>query len=182
MGERTGVKASTSPAWKRVLGSVAPVVAAALGGPLAGVAVQRIGAALGLKDATEDQLEAAIAAAPPETLAKLKELELAFQKEMATLGIELERLDAGDRASSRARQVSMKDWTPNILAFLVLGIFLVVQWTVIHNSLPESTKDSVIRTLGTLDMMVGAVVQYFFGSSRSSRAKDEVLGRVAEKA
>jgi|GEM_PF-3021682 len=53
---------------KGLIGNVAPTIATALGGPLAGGAVKLLTGALGLKDkATESQIMDAVANASPET-------------------------------------------------------------------------------------------------------------------
>lgn len=164
--------------WKDLIRSVAPSLATALGGPLAGVAVREIaGKVLGKPDATEDDVAAAMAAANPETLLKLRELDQQFKKDMAALGVELERLDSADRKDARARQVAMKDWTPNVLAAIVLLAFGVTHWHLLNHAVPQDMKELIARMLATLDAMVMLVLSYFFGSSRGSRAKDELIAR-----
>lgn len=168
--------------WKSVLGAVAPTVASALGGPFAGAAVKSIASKLGLSDApSQKDLEVAVLGADPDTLLKLREAENEFQTKMAQLGIDLEKIDADDRSSARQRQVAMKDWTPNVLAGIILVGFFVVQWFSFTHVMPTGQGDVIARTLGTLDMMTGAVVFYFFGSSRGSRAKDETISTALAK-
>ncbi len=164
--------------WKDLIRSVAPSLATALGGPLAGVAVREIaGKILGKPNASEDDVAVAMASASPETLLKLRELDQEFSKHMAELGVELEKLDASDRKDARARQVAMRDWTPNVLAMCVVAVFFLAQWHLFHNVVPETMKELVARLLGTIDAMVMLVLSYFFGSSRGSRAKDELLAK-----
>ena len=168
--------------WKKIVGAIAPSLATALGGPLAGVAVREIGGKLlGNEQASEDQVAAAISGATPEQLAELKKIDADFEKRMAELGIELEKLDAGDRSDARARQVAMKDHTPNILGAIILLGFFTVMGVFIFHEVPDSAREIVLRALGTLDAMATGVVWFFFGSSRGSRQKDEIIGRTTEK-
>lgn len=164
--------------WKDLIRSVAPSLATALGGPLAGVAVREIaGKILGKPDASEEDVAVAMASADPDMLLKLRNLDMEFSKHMADLGVELEKLDAADRNNARARQIAMRDWTPNVLAVLVIGCFLATQWYLFHHVVPETMKELVARFLGTLDAIVMLVLSFFFGSSRSSHAKDELLAK-----
>lgn len=117
--------------WKGIVGAVAPTLATALGGPLAGVAVKTIATQfLGKPDASESDVEQAVLAADPQALIRLKEIDLEFEKAMASAGIELERLGMQDRVSAREREIKTGDsWTPRAIAALV-----VVGWFLIRSS------------------------------------------------
>lgn len=165
--------------WKKTLGSFAPNVARMIGGPLGQMAVNIATAVLGIPP-TQDALKAKVATLTPDDLVKLKEAEHKFLEAMRAAEIDVEKIDAEDRANARARQVAMKDWMPNVLGGMVLVGFFWVQGTLIVNptiAAAIAENPSVMRTLGTLDTLVAAVVFYFFGSSAGSRAKD---ARVAE--
>lgn len=166
--------------WKKIVGAVAPTLARALGGPLAGMAVSAIATKLGV-DVDEKSIDAAIASGGPELLLKLHQADQEFAAKMAELDVDLEKVAAGDRDSARKRQVELHDPTPNILALIILTGFFAVQWFVVTHVIPEASKDIVGRTLGTLDMMTGAVVFYFFGSSKGSTAKDRTIDREIAK-
>ena len=98
---------------KGILGAVAPTIATALGGPLAGVAVRQIGSALGLDDtATQDDVMQAVAKADPETLTKIKQVEADFKVKMKELDVSLAKLEVEDRSSARNRELQTKDKTP----------------------------------------------------------------------
>lgn len=73
----------------------------------------------------------------------------------------------------------MKDWTPNVLGAIVVLGFFAVQWYLLDHVIDGEQKDYILRTLGTLDALLVMVFQYFFGSSRGSKEKDAILGRVA---
>jgi hypothetical protein len=172
--------------WKKIVGAVAPTLATALGGPLAGIAVKTIATqVLGKSDASEDEVEAAILGADPQTLIRLKEVELEFKATMVNAGIKLEEIASSDRASARDREVKAQDsWTPRVLATVIVGGFLWCVYAVLSGYISD-LKDPMIATLvGTMIGYTSAkadqIVSYYFGSSASSKAKDETISTIAK--
>lgn len=70
-----------------VIKAVAPTIATALGGPLAGAAVSFLSSKLGVPAETVEQ---AVAGMTPADLVKMKELDYQFQEEMGRQGISLQ--------------------------------------------------------------------------------------------
>lgn len=161
--------------WQEVVGTVAPTIATALGGPLAGLAVGAIGKIFGLDAASEEQVANAIAGASPDDLLKLKQAEIEFKQRMAELDVDLERIAAGDRDSARQREAATHDWTPRLLAIVIVSGWLAVQYFLLMHLVPTEMRDIIMRMLGVLDMALGAVLNYYFGSSASSAKKTELL-------
>jgi hypothetical protein len=167
--------------WKKLVGAVAPALATALGGPLAGVAVKEIGSKLlGKPDADEAAVAAAVAGATPADLIKLKELDHAFAAQMAEAGIKLEEIEAADRANARARQIATKDWVPSALAITVITSFLALLYLMSIHQMPEANRSTFDILLGMLAGAVTSVFSYYFGSSKGSRDKDAVIGRAVK--
>lgn len=169
--------------WKKTLATVAPALATALGGPLAGTAVKVIASALGLEAASEEEIAKVVAQADPDTLLKLKQAEQEFQLKLKELEIDLERLAVEDRASARKRQVETGDRTPTILAYIYTFMFFAVlafQAVAAFQGLeiPQGVQRTLDTTLGALFAMLFASKDYFFGSSIGSRMKDKVLEKV----
>lgn len=165
--------------WKSVVGTVAPTIATALGGPLAGVAVKALGeAVLGKPDATETEIQTAVAGMAPADLVKVKEAEMAFQTKMKELGVEVVRIDASDRASARAMAAN-DHITPRVLAVVIVGGFFALLGYMLAFGLPKGVggSEAFILLLGALSAAFGAVMNFYFGSSASSRAKDDALAR-----
>lgn len=162
--------------WKKVIGSLAPTVASALGGPLAGAAVSAIGGVLGLTDATQDKIADAITNGQmtAEQVAKIKELELQFQNDEKERGFKYAELEFKDRDSARQREAAVGDNTNRVLAYTVVGSFIAVVGATL---LGYAKIDSVLA--GTLVGYISAkceqVLAYYFGSSRSSDRKTELL-------
>lgn len=168
---------------KVVLSTVAPTMASAAGGPLAGIMTQKLITALGLSpDAQKHDIEAAILSATPEQLLALKKMEQDFMKDMKALDIDIMKLHAGDRASARDREVKTGDsWTPRILAALIMILYIAVQWFLLHEIIDQSMREIVMRSLGTLDAAIGLVLGYYFGSSSSSAQKTDQISDFLKK-
>jgi hypothetical protein len=162
--------------------TVAPSIATAVGGPLAGMATRAISEALlGKPDGTEDELIDAAAKATPEQLLALKKAEQDFAVRMRELEIDLQRIDAADRSSAREREVKTGDWTPRVLAAAVtLGFFGVLGYMIAYG-LPAQGGEALLVMLGTLGTAWGAIVSYYFGSSAGSKEKTEAMNRMVRK-
>jgi hypothetical protein len=162
--------------WKKLVSAVAPSLAAALGGPLAGMATKQIATALlGKEDAKESEIEAAIVNGGPDTLIKLKELDQQFQIKMQELGIEVEKLDIQDRANARAREIAVRDWVPQTLAIANTVAFLVLLFWMFTGVLPAENSTAFNILLGLLGGAQTSILQYYFGSSRGSSSKDTTI-------
>lgn len=160
------------------LKQIAPTAATLLGGPLAGMAVDAIGKALGMSDATKDQVKDLLTSGTinAEQMAAIKQAEADLVLKVKQLDIDLEKVHAGDRASARDMAVKTGDvWTPRIVAFLVLIVWGVVQYHVLNKVVPTEARELVIRMLGTLDAALMAVLYYYFGSSAGSKDKTQAL-------
>lgn len=170
--------------WKNIVGAVAPAIATALGGPLAGLGVSAIGKALGLDaGATEDDVAAAVLKASPEQLLAVKKAELEFTAGMKELDVDLERIAMADRASARRREAATGDsWTPRVLAFFTLGAFFACVWLVFKGAISGMDGAQIALVggvVGYASAKADTVVGYYFGSSSQSAPSG---ARQAEKA
>lgn len=177
--------------WKGIVGTVAPTIATALGGPLAGVAIKTLSSQLlGKPDATEQDVETAIAGADPQTMLKLKEIEVEFKKFITDSGIKLAQIDADDRANARAREIAVRDATPSRLAWLIVGGFMflsagvVVAMFAYPDNVSKVLKGEAGLFFGTLFGYLASEAKqcaaYYFGSSVGSKDKDETLATIAK--
>lgn len=167
-----------SDALKKIIGVVAPIaptIATALGGPGAGAAVSVLSRVLlGREGGTEDEVAAALATASPDALLKLKAEDHAF-------ALEAERIAAEDRDSARKMRIATGDWIPGALAlFITFGFFGVLSYLLRHG-VPAQGGDAMLVMLGALGTAWGAVVNFYFGSSASSRSKDAALAHAATR-
>jgi hypothetical protein len=162
--------------------TVAPSIATAVGGPLAGMATRAISEALlGKPDGTEDELLEAAKSATPEQLLALKQAEQNFVIRMRELDVDLERISNADRSNAREREVKTGDYTPKLLAAAVtFGFFGVLFWMIAYG-LPVNGGEAMLVMLGTLGTAWGAIVSYYFGSSAGSREKTQAMNRIMGK-
>ena len=86
------------------LAKLLPTIGNLLGGPLGGAAVEAVGKALGMSEATTDKVQRALTSGnlTAEQIAALQAADLQLKTRMAELGIDAEKLAAEDRASARA--------------------------------------------------------------------------------
>ena len=163
-----------------IIRTVAPSIATALGGPLAGMAVTAVSnAILGRPDGSEEQIAAAMQSATPEQLLALKKAEQEFLIHMRELDIDLERIAGEDRNSARGREIKTKDWAPKLLAGLVtVGYFGVLFWMLRFGLPANGSSEALLVMLGALGSAWAGVITYYFGSSAGSRAKDDIIQRL----
>lgn len=164
--------------WKATLAVVAPTLATALGGPMAGVAVSAAAKALGLDSgATEEDLKNAVLGADPDTLYKLKVAEQDFKVEMRKLDITLEELHAGDRDSARKLAIAKGVEPQVVLSAIFIGGFFIVLYSLLGGkiTIPEDIKDAVLPLIGILTSSVLMITNFWFGSSRGSKDKTAEL-------
>lgn len=175
--------------WKGLLGGVAPILAKAMLGP-ASAAVPAVAALsralLGHEKGSDVEVAAALAGASPEQMAKIQDAEREFALKLVDMAVQLEKIEADDRASAREREAKTGDnWTPRILAAVVVGGFLATVYMVLAGHVAGLRDPMMSGLVGTLIGYVSAkadqVVGYYFGSSASSRAKDAVLSRLTRR-
>lgn len=93
-----------------ILNAVAPTLATALGGPLAGAAVAFLSSKLGVDPAIVEQTVAGMA---PADLVKLKQMDYEFQQEMAKIGISLDLAQIGvNTAEASSASTFVSGWRP----------------------------------------------------------------------
>jgi membrane-bound ClpP family serine protease len=159
-----------------LLGQIAPTIATAIGGPVAGMAVKALSSALGLSpEASSDDVQAALMNATPEQLAAIKKVDADFKVQMKELDIDLEKIAAGDRDSARNMQINTNDWIPRVLAILItVGFFGILVWMLIKGMPPTGTE-ALLMMLGALGTAWTGVVNFYYGSSAGSKAKTDAL-------
>ena len=161
---------------KRALAKIAPGLAHALGGPLAGAAAAEISKAIfGIENVDEDLLVDAVATPTVEQRVALRKAELEFRAALHAADIEALKLANEDRASARARQSAMGDWAPTVLGCAIILGFFIVLAAMVWKKLPAGAETEFSIMLGALATMTAAVVNYFFGSSAGSKEKTRMI-------
>lgn len=160
------------------LTKIAPTAATLLGGPLAGMAVDAIGGALGIKDATKDQIKQVLSSGNlnAEQMAALKKVEADLTIRLKELDIKAEEIAAADRNSAREMAVKTGDvWTPRIMCAVTFIIWCLVNYKLFNGTIASDMRELVARALGTLDAVLMAAVYYYYGSSAGSKEKTDAM-------
>ena len=156
------------------LTQIAPGLATALGGPLAGLAVTAISKALGIDEKdVQSTIESGKLSA--EQLASLKQAEIELQAKAQELGLDFEKLATDDRKSARDMQTTTKSIIPAVLAIgVTVGFFAILIGLMTDN---VTKSDALLLMLGSLGTAWTAIVSFYFGSSAHSEKQSEMLHR-----
>ena len=154
------------------LAKLVPTIATCLGGPLAGLAVTAVSKALGID---EDKVQNVIDSGKlnADQIASLKQAEIELQRQAQELGLNFEQLAVQDRASARDLQKETKSLIPPILSVLVtIGFFGILVGLMSGKIM---TSDALMLMLGSLGTAWTGIIAFYFGSSASSQAKDQMI-------
>jgi len=157
------------------LKQIAPTIATALGGPLAGMAVSAISKAVGVdEDKVQDMISSNKLNADQVAQLKMAEIELA--KQAQDLGLNFEKLSVEDRKSAREMQATTRSWMPPILAGAVTVGFFAIMTLMFFNKV-DSNNPAILMMLGSLGTAWTGIIAYYFGSSAGSQAKTEMMAK-----
>ena len=154
------------------LAKLVPTIATCLGGPLAGLAVTAVSKALGIdEDKVQDVIDSGKLNA--DQIASLKQAEIELQRQAQELGLNFEQLAVQDRASARDLQKETKSIIPPVLSILVtIGFFGILGGLMSGKIM---TSDALMLMLGSLGTAWTGIIAFYFGSSASSQAKDNMI-------
>ena len=157
------------------LKQIAPTVASALGGPLAGMAVSAISKAIGVDEKevgdliSNNKLTA-------DQVAQIKIAEIELQKQAQELGLNFEKLAVDDRKSAREMQAATRSIVPPALAAIVtVGFFGILVMMLMGKV--DSNNPAILMMLGSLGTAWTGIIAYYFGSSAGSQAKTDLLSK-----
>lgn len=173
--------------WTKVASFVktaAPILGTCIGGPvgtLAGGAVSLIASAFGVDDAENPEAIYNAIAADPEAVVKLKQIELSNKTELERIVLQRDEAYLRDTQSARMREIEMakatgkKDINLYVLAWLVVFGFFSSIGTLVFVKLPDDSSGVVFILFGALVAGFGSVMNYFFGTTKSSGDKTALL-------
>ena len=152
-----------------LLKSLAPTIASAAGGPMAGMAVKMAASKLGLPESTtaneiEDLIER-----QPERAVALKQADEDFKNRIKEMEIDLESFKTEVEDRKDARENFSTDWTPKI--FSILCLLLYGGFVMIVTLLPHDQNDETIISLvlGQLSGILGTAAAFFYGGSNGKK-------------
>jgi len=154
------------------LTQIAPTIATALGGPLAGMAVTAVSKAIGV---APEEVQNVISAGKLDAnqVAAIQQAELELKKQAQEMNLDFAKLANDDRKSARDMQSVTKSFIPPVLALLVtLGFFGILIGLMTK---AFATSDALMLMLGSLGTAWTGIIAFYFGSSASSQNKDALL-------
>ena len=164
---------------KEFLGKLAPTAARMIGGPLAGMAVEALGEAIGLSEPTAEKIADAVTKGTltAEQVAAVRQADDALKVKLAELNIKLEDIAAADRKDARSMMISTGAKTPAVLSWVVVVAALFFEGWVLVYGLPAQADPVIVgRVLGTLDMAFATVLTFWLGAAhqraQTTRASD----------
>jgi hypothetical protein len=158
------------------LKQIAPTIATALGGPLAGMAVSAISKAIGVdEDKVTDIISSNKLTADQVAQIKIAEIELA--KQAQELGLNFEKLAVDDRKSAREMQAVTRSWVPPLLAASVTLGFFAILGGMMFGQMSVADNTALTMMLGSLGTAWTGIIAYYFGSSAGSQAKTDLLSK-----
>ena len=147
---------------KSLIGGLVPTIAAGMGSPVAGMAVNMVADALGCKPEPRS-IEQALGDATPEQLIRLKAEEQEFEAQMKQMDIDVFALETQDIQD--ARNKFSNDWTPKVLGLLSMIGFMGYIFFITAFPIPDSSDDIVMLIIGSLTGIATAVISFYFGAS-----------------
>lgn len=182
--------------WKTVIGTLAPVLGTALGGPLAGTALKIVSEALlGNPDGTTDEISKSISSGlDPEIILKLREADTSFQVKMREMDIDIAKLNASTETAyledvQSARATSGVNRSIFILGISIVSTFALLMTAVLYGSFQLMVGGIILKDVAvasTVSGLIGSVIGYvagnaqqvigyYFGSSKSSSTLSTAL-------
>lgn len=147
---------------KSLIGGLVPTIAAGMGSPVAGMAVNMVADALGCKPEPRS-IEQALGDATPEQLIRLKAAEQEFEVQMKQMDIDVFALETQDIQDARSKFGN--DWTPKVLGLLSMIGFMSYIFFITAFPIDDSSDDIVMLIIGSLTGIATAVISFYFGSS-----------------
>jgi len=177
--------------WSKVIGVVkkaAPILGTVIGGPAGGAvgglasgAISLIASAFGVENADDPEAIYQAISADPDAVVKLKQIELDNKTELERIALQRDQAELVDTQNARTREIEMakatgkRDINLYVLAWIIIGGFFGLMVVLIFKTLPDDSSGVIFMLFGALAAGFGQVMQYFFGTNRSSGQKTALL-------
>ena len=152
--------------------SIAPTIATCLAGPLGGMAIELLSKHLNIdpKDVQDTINNGKLTA---DQIASVQAAELAIKAKAQEMSLDFEQLATQDKKSARDMQMTVKSWIPPILAIgITIGFFGIMVGMMSGH---VQSSEALMILLGSLGTAWTGVISFYFGSSASSQAKDQLI-------
>ena len=151
-----------------LLKTLAPTLAQAAGGPMAGMAVKMVASKLGAPDASVETIEK-ILETQPEKSVLVKQADGEFKDRIREMEIDLESFKAEVDDRKDAREKFSDDPTPKIFAMVALIGFIGYVFMVTIQPVDANDDGVVNLILGYLGGLVSGISAYFFGGTNGKK-------------
>lgn len=165
-----------------VLGTLAPTLATALGGPLAGMATAWVAKkVLGQENASLKDISAALAEMnDPQMIQKIRDAEREFEAKMKEMDVDVFKLEVKDRDSARDFGVKsgVGAWMQVAVGSIIIAMFGYIVYRVMTGGIDLSDPNQAIMVgtlIGYVSSKADQVVSFLFGSSQGSKDKSDAM-------
>ena len=162
--------------WLQTIGNVAPTIATAIGSPVAGEIISQVAKIVGAKDSSTTSISEVInqGKLTSDQITELKKYDLQLQDLERERGFRYAELSTKDVADARARDISSKDNVNRNIAYLIIIAFVATTACTLAGI---SKVDSALAgtLIGYLSAKAEQILTYYFGSTRSSEQKNNLL-------
>jgi len=167
--------------WKDVgktISKAAPILGTILGGPIgaaAGGAASLIASLFGCEDDPAAVMQAI--QSDPQAMIRLKELEVQHRADILKWKTAQIEAEVADRVS--ARQASIDGWDRTRLYWLTIFLVAVIfafHYAVFFWGVGDNIDSGMVdRLLGSMGTLLGIIIAFWFGASRSSQNSEALL-------
>ena len=180
--------------WKDVISAIsksAPLIGSLFGpagtavGAVVGTGLSLAARALGVEP-TESAVTQAIATDPQAAL-KLAQYEMEHKLELQKLEIQIMQMEYADIQGARTmhsdteKSTGKPDYNLYILAWTIIAGFFGLMVFLLVKPVPEDQNGVIFMLFGALASGFGQILQFFFGSSKSSADKNEQIGQLRKQ-
>jgi hypothetical protein len=170
--------------FKKAAPWIAAGVASAVPGPI-GMGARLVSEIIG-KPVPADpvQINKAVEGMTPEQIAKLQDQDHQYEEAMRKMGFEhqeqLERIQVEDRQNARNREINVKDHTAEVGFYILTAGFFFTLWYVFGHGVKPETHDLSMIMVGVLGTGWTSAIAYFYGSSKGSDTKNEIISNLSK--
>lgn len=159
------------------VGKFAPLLGAALGGPVGAAAGTLAAAALGVRDSPVDV--AAAVKSDPGAAIKLRELEMKHAESLQAMAnkVDIARIDD----TKDARKMHREHWMPWVMTCILSGMVLLMGVALVFVDIPAGNADVLYLIAGQVIGAFATAVAYWLGSSRGSAMKESQIAALTQR-
>jgi hypothetical protein len=168
----------------QVIGKSAPLLATALGSPLSGIAISIIAQSLGLNPTHPEDILAHLQT-NPDSLVKMKELELSHEQELTRIAMETYQSQLSDVQNARATKTASeqftgkKDW---LITFLVISAVFLFGFCLVSAYFSSgATNQLLLFLIGQQSGVYLSVYAFYFSGIDPKKMFDNVVKEQKDK-